>query len=71
MIHALLDAQRPLLAVPALGFPSLAIPTGVTPHGPVGVQIVAGRFREDLCLAAGEVVEARASILTPIDPRWR
>jgi len=69
VIRALLDAQRPLLAVPALGFPSLAIPTGVTPNGPVGVQIVAGRFREDLCLTAGQVVEARASIFTPIDPR--
>jgi amidase len=26
---------------------------------PVGVQLVAGRFREDLCLAAGADIEAR------------
>jgi amidase len=31
--------------------------------------VVAGRFREDVCLAAGEVIEARASTFTPIDPR--
>jgi len=25
------------------------------------VQLVAGRFREDLCLAAGEAIEARGT----------
>jgi amidase len=32
------------------------------------VQIVAGRFREDLCLDAGEVIEAAEGRVTPIDP---
>lgn len=69
VVNALLDAQRPLLAIPALGFPSLSVPTGLTGGGPVGVQVIAGRFREDVCLAAGEVIEARAGRFTPIDPR--
>jgi len=69
VVRALLDAQRSLLAIPALGFPSLAMPTGIAGGKPVGVQVVAGRFREDVCLAAGEVIEARASTFTPIDPR--
>ncbi|MBR0795400.1 amidase family protein [Bradyrhizobium jicamae] len=69
VVRALLDAQRPLLAVPALGFPSVVVPTGIAGDTPVGVQVVAGRFREDVCLAAAEVIEARASKLTPIDPR--
>ncbi|MBR0932822.1 amidase family protein [Bradyrhizobium jicamae] len=69
VVRALLDAQRPLLAVPALGFPSVVVPTGIAGDTPVGVQVVAGRFREDVCLAAAEVIEARASTLTPIDPR--
>jgi amidase len=69
VVNALLDAQRPLLAIPALGFPSLAVPTAMTTGGPVGVQVIAGRFREDVCLAAGEVIEARAGQFTPIDPR--
>jgi amidase len=33
-----------------------------------GSKILAPRFREDLCLDAGEVVEAAEGIVTPIDP---
>jgi amidase len=69
VVRALLDAERPLLAVPALGFPSVVVPTGIAGDVPVGVQVIAGRFREDVCLAAAEVIEARAPALTPIDPR--
>jgi len=69
VVRALIDAQRSLLAIPALGFPSLAMPTGIARGQPVGVQVIAGRFREDVCFAAGEVIEARASTFTPIDPR--
>ncbi|MCP5266001.1 MAG: amidase family protein [Burkholderiaceae bacterium] len=35
---------------------------------PIGVQLIASRFREDLCLRAGEAIEARAGRFTPIDP---
>jgi len=35
---------------------------------PVGVQLVAGRFREDLLLAAGEAIEARGVPPMPVDP---
>jgi amidase len=68
-VRALIDAQRSLLAIPALGFPALSVPTGIVDGKPVGVQVIAGRFREDVCLAAGEAIEAGASIFTPIDPR--
>ena len=33
-----------------------------------GIQILAPRFREDLCLDAGEVIEAAEGVVTPIDP---
>jgi amidase len=35
---------------------------------PVGVQLVAGRFQEELCLAAGEAIERNVPALSPIDP---
>ena len=35
---------------------------------PVGVQVTAGRYREDLCLLAGEAIEAGGVPPAPIDP---
>jgi amidase len=32
------------------------------------VQVVAGRYREDLCLAAGEAIEANGPAVTVADP---
>lgn len=69
-IAAMMDAQRSLLAMPVLGLPCVSVPTGLAVNNtPVGVQVVAGRFREDLCLGAAEIIEAHAPKLTPIDPR--
>ena len=63
------DAVAPILAPALLGLPCLAVPTGIHGNLPIGVQLVAARFREDLCLDAGEAIEARAAIATPIDPQ--
>ena len=43
-----------------LGLPGLAVPTGLADGLPTGVQLCATRYREDLCLAAGEIVERAA-----------
>ncbi|CAH1649587.1 Indoleacetamide hydrolase [Hyphomicrobiales bacterium] len=67
-VAAMLDAHQPMLAVSTLGLPGLSAPTGVSDGLPVGVQLVSGRFREDLCLQAAAVLEARNSITTPIEP---
>jgi amidase len=63
-----LDALRVSLIAPVLGLPSLAVPVGN--HGALrpGIQILAPRFREDLCLDAGEIIEAAEGVVTPIDP---
>jgi amidase len=58
-----------LMAVPVLGLPAAAVPTGLADGLPVGVQVVGPRFREDLVLAAAEAIEARVDKLVPIDPR--
>jgi amidase len=58
-----------MMAVPVLGLPAMAVPTGLSGGLPVGVQIVGQRFREDLTLAAALAIEARVPRITPIDPR--
>ena len=57
------EAQMTQLALPVLGFPGLTVSIA----GSVGVQVIAGRFREDLCLAAGEAIEEGA--IEPVDPQ--
>ena len=68
-VHALVAAQSPLLGTAMMGLPGLAVPTGVVAGLPVGVQIVAGRFREDLALRAGELIEGAAGydVLAALD----
>lgn len=60
-VREILLAQSPLLGTAVLGLPGLSVPTGLDAGLPTGVQLVAGRFREDQLLRAGEVIEARAA----------
>jgi amidase len=62
-----------LRAIPVLGLPAMAVPTGLAGELPVGVQLIGPRFREDVIFSAAEVIEASINDLqplTPIDPRW-
>ncbi len=61
------SAQLPQLAVPVLGLPAVAVPTGMHEGLPMGVQIVSRRYREDLCLDAAEIVEARSALAAPVE----
>ncbi len=65
----ILEAQLPQVGLPLLGLPGLTVATGMVGDAPVGVQVVAGRYREDLCLGAGEAIEAGGTPPSPIDPR--
>lgn len=69
-MNRVLRAQGPQFFVPLLGLPAVSAPTGMAGSVPVGVQLIGQRFREDLVLDAAEVIEARTSVRTPIDPRF-
>jgi amidase len=56
-------------AVNALGLPAVALPVGVADGLPQAVQVIGPRYREDLCLDAGQAIEASLGIISPIDPR--
>jgi amidase len=62
------EAQLTMRALPAMGLPGLVVSTGMAGSVPVGVQIVAGHFREDLCLLAGKAIEERGAPVSPVDP---
>lgn len=65
-----MHANEPLQIVNFLGLPGLSVPTSTWAEGvPLGVQLVAARFREDLCLDLGAIIEARAGVTAAIDPR--
>src|SRR5471030_878697 len=66
--RAIFDSMRLVLMAPLLGLPGLAVPVGR--HGKLrtGVQIMSMRNREDLCLDAGEVIEAAEGVVKPVDP---
>lgn len=62
------DNQHFMAGLPVVGIPALTVSTGMVGSKPVGVQVLATRQREDLCLAAGEAIEARGVPPMPIDP---
>src|ERR1700732_2696731 len=61
-------AQLAPIATPFIGLPALTVSTGLVGRIPVGVQVVSTRFREDMCLLAGEAIEAGGTPATPVDP---
>jgi amidase len=66
----ILDSIRACLLSPALGLGGLSVPVGR--HGVLrtSVQIIPARFREDMALDAGEVIETAEGAVQPVDPAW-
>ncbi|HSH41177.1 MAG TPA: amidase family protein, partial [Arenicellales bacterium] len=62
------DAQLTQLGLPLLGLPGLTVSTGMEGNAPVGVQLIAGRFEEELLFRAGEVIERGGVPDAPVDP---
>ena len=65
-----IHGMRMVFAANTLGLPAVALPVGVGDGLPRAVQLIGGRFREDLCLDAAAAIEDRVGIVTPIDPTW-
>ncbi|MBC7739876.1 MAG: amidase family protein [Candidatus Saccharibacteria bacterium] len=55
---AVIEAQTPQIALPLMGLPGLTVTTGAVGTTPVGVQLVADQFREDLLLDLGQIIGA-------------
>ena len=46
-----------------LGLPGAVVPVTLHDGKPIGVQLIAGRYREDLVLDAAAAIEKRAGVL--------
>ena len=55
--EAIMQTQLTQRALPVIGLPGLAVLTGSVGTVPVGVQLIAGRYREDILIAAGADIE--------------
>jgi amidase len=62
------EAQLTQRGLPVMGMPALAVATGFVDDRPIGVQLVSGRFREDILLAAGAIIEAANPLPDVADP---
>jgi amidase len=69
-VGRLWHSLRLVVAVNALGLPAVAVPVGHHQRDrlPLGVQLIAGSFRELHALAAARDLQAAYPPLTPIDP---
>ncbi|MBR0668772.1 amidase family protein [Roseomonas hellenica] len=65
----IIEAQLTQVGLPLMGLPGLTVATGLVGTVPVGVQLLAARYREDLLLDAGAVIEAAGASVAPVDPR--
>ncbi len=64
-----MESQLVQVGLPLMGLPGLTVATGQTKTGaPMGVQLIAGRYREDVLLDAGSVIEAGGTPVTVADP---
>ncbi len=62
------EAQLTQVALPAMGLPALAVATAPVGNIPMGIQLVSGRFREDILLDAGAIIEAAGPLPGLADP---
>jgi Asp-tRNA(Asn)/Glu-tRNA(Gln) amidotransferase A subunit family amidase len=64
-VAAEIHSFRMTTAVNMLDLPAVTLPVGIADGLPQAVQAIGPRCREDLCLDAGQAIEASLGIITP------
>jgi len=63
-----LEAQMTQIGLPLMGMPAISVATSGASANPMGVQLVAARFREDILFNAASAIAARNPPLEVADP---
>jgi amidase len=61
------EAILPQLGLPLMSLPGLTVTTDLSGPAPLGVQLVGGRYREDILLEAGAIIEAAGAPIAPVE----
>lgn len=67
-VRELTADQWPNTAVPLLALPGLGMAAATSDGAPLGIQLIGRAFDEEALFQAGEAIEQRSRITTPIDP---
>lgn len=67
-----MEAQLTQVGLPLMGLPGMSVFTGFAESDagrvPMGAQLIAGRYREDILLNAAEAIEARGDAIRVVTP---
>jgi len=66
----IIEAQMTQIGLPFLSVPAMTVTTGSLGHSPIGVQLVSGRYREDILFDAAKTIEAQNEKLCIAEPDW-
>jgi amidase len=68
-----LEAQLTQVGLPLMGLPGMSVFTGFAQgeagHTPMGAQLIAAKYREDILLDAAEAIEARSLPIKVVTPK--
>jgi len=64
-----IEAQMPQIGIPFLSVPAMSVATGMLGDTPLGVQLVAARYREDVLFSAASEIESRNESVTIAEPQ--
>lgn len=67
---SIIEAQMTQIGLPFMGIPAMSVATGMVDQPPVGVQLVASRYREDILFAAARDIEQRGTPVQPVTPAF-
>jgi len=63
-----IEAQMPQIGIPFLSVPAMSVATGMIGNTPIGVQLVAARYREDVLFSAASEIESRSERIPIAEP---
>jgi amidase len=63
-----IEAQMPQIGIPFLSVPAMSVATGKIGNTPIGVQLVAARYREDVLFSAASEIESRSERIPIAEP---